>query len=197
MLLLAMFVIAGCATPVKEQEQSGFLGDYSRLQKTDDDAYVYDSDKLGNYSTFVIDPVALLFTQDAEKPEYTEEEMDEITRHMNTELSNALTDAGYTTVSNAAPGVGRVRIGITKIDASVGAANILIYTKITGVGLGGIATEAELVDSITGEQITAGIRWGSGSRVLRAGLTKQGDPKILINKWVKAFIKRLDKAHGK
>lgn len=197
-LLLAMFVVAGCATPVKEQEQSGFLGDYSRLQKVDDeDAYFYTSDKLGNYSTFMFDPVVLLFEQDPEKPQYTAEEMDEITRHLNTEASNALTDAGYTVVSNAAPGVGRFRIGITDIDASTGPANIIIYTKITGVGLGGIATESELVDSITGEQISAGIRWGSGSRVLRAGFTKTGDPKILINKWVKAFIKRLDKAHGK
>jgi hypothetical protein len=196
-LLLAMFVVAGCATPVKEQEHSGFLGDYSRLQKADDEAYFYTSDKLGNYSTFMFDPVALLYEQDTKNPEFTDEQMDEITRHMNTEASNALTDAGYTVVSNAAPGVGRFRIGITKVDASVGPANIIIYTKITGVGLGGIATEAELVDAITGEQITAGVRWGSGSRVLRAGLTKTGDAKILINRWVKAFIKRLDKAHGK
>ena len=196
-LLLAMLAITGCATPVTEQEQSGFLGDYSRLEKVGDDSYTYASDRVSEYSTFMLDPIALLFTQDPENPQFTEEEIGNITSHIQTEISSKLTEADYTVVSYAAPGVARIRIGITKVDASVGAANVLIYTKITGAGLGGIATEAEMVDSITGEQISAGIRWGSGSRVLRAGFTKEGDAKILIDRWVKGLIKRLDEAHGR
>ena len=43
--------------------------------------------------------------------------------------------------------------------------------------------EGELVDSVTGEQIGAVIRWGSGSRILRAGFTHIGDAKIVINRW--------------
>lgn len=195
--LLAMLVIAGCATPVKEQDRSGFLGDYSRLKQVDDESYLYRGDRLGEYSTFMIDPVALLFTPDPDDPQFTDEEIKEITQHINTEVTNELFEAGYKVVSNAAPGVGRFRIGITQVDASVGAANVLIYTKITGAGLGGIAIEAELVDAISSEQIAASIRWGSGSRVLRAGFTKTGDAKILINRWTKSFIESLDKAHGK
>ena len=196
-LLLATLVITGCAAPINEQDHSGFLGDYSRLKQVGDEHYLYENDRLGDYSTFMFDPVALLFTPDPENPQFTDEEVDSITDHINTEITEELTDAGYAVTRTAAPGVARLRIGITDVDATVGAANILIYTKITGAGLGGIATESEMVDSITGEQISAAVRWGSGSRVLRAGFTKTGDAKILINRWIKAFIKRLDKAHGK
>jgi hypothetical protein len=75
--------------------------------------------------------------------------------------------------------------------------NVTIYTKITGIGLGGIAGEGELVDSITGEQLAASIRWGSGSRILRAGFRHTGDAEILICRWSKQLREELDAAHGR
>ena len=112
------------------------------------------------------------------------------------ELTEGLTkDSAYKIVESPAPGVARIRVGITSLDASDGAYNVLIYTKITGAGLGGVATEAEVVDSITGEQLAAGIHWGSGSRVLRAGFTRAGDAKILIGRWVKLAREAIDEAH--
>ena len=195
-LLLPMLIIAGCAAPVQEQQESGFLQDYSRLVETDDSSYVYVGPKLGNYSTFMIDPVALLFTQDPDDPQFDEAEMSDIKEFVITEMTEALTrDNAYQVVETPAPGVGRIRIGITDIDASTGIYNVLIYTKITGAGLGGIATESEVVDSITGEQLAAAIHWGSGSRILRAGFTRAGDAKILIARWVKLARTAMDEAH--
>ena len=195
-LLLPMLIIAGCAAPVQEQQESGFLQDYSRLVETDDSSYVYVGPKLGNYSTFMIDPVALLFTQDPDDPQFDEAEMSDIKEFVITEMTEALTrDNAYQVVETPAPGVGRIRIGITDIDASTGIYNVLIYTKITGAGLGGIATESEVVDSITGEQLAAAIHWGSGSRILRAGFTRAGDAKILIARWVKLARTAIDEAH--
>jgi hypothetical protein len=57
--------------------------------------------------------------------------------------------------------------------------------------------EGELVDSVTGEQIGAVIRWGSGSRILRAGFTHTGDAKIVIDRWAKSLRVRIDEAHGR
>ena len=51
--------------------------------------------------------------------------------------------------------------------------------------------------SVTGEQIVAVVRWGTGSRVFQAGLTKMGDAKIAINKWTKNLRDLLDQAHGR
>jgi|AP95_1055475.scaffolds.fasta_scaffold04444_3 hypothetical protein len=196
--LLSVLVVAGCAAPVQEQAESGFLRDYSRLVKTDDSSFVYVGQDLGNYSSFMIDPVALLFTQDPENPEFNQAELDEIRDYIVAELTEALTeDNAYKIVASPAPGIARIRIGITKIDASTGAYNVLIYTKVTGAGLGGIATESEVVDSITGKQLAAAIHWGSGSRFLRAGFTPAGDAKILIGRWVKLARKAIDEMHGK
>jgi len=196
-LLLPMLLIAGCAKPVKEQAHSGFLGDYSKLEKVGDAHYYYASRDLANYSSFMIDPVVILYAEDPEKPVFTPEELDDLKAHFVDKLTKALTkDGAYQIVDTPGPGVGRFRIGITKLDASTGALNVVIWTKVTGAGLGGIATESELVDSITGKQLVAGIRWGSGSRILRAGFTRAGDAKILVNRWIKKFRERLDEAHG-
>ena len=97
----------------------------------------------------------------------------------------------------AGPGTARLRVGITDVDDTIGVLNISIYTKITGAGLGGAAFEGEVVDSMTGEQIAAVSRWGSGSRILRAGYTHTGDAKILMDRWAKNMRKRLDDAHGR
>jgi len=45
---------------------------------------------------------------------------------------------------------------------------------------------------LTGEQLGAWIRWGSGSRVTRAGFTRLGDAKLQIDQWTKDMRKRID-----
>ncbi|MEM9183296.1 MAG: DUF3313 family protein, partial [Pseudomonadota bacterium] len=60
-------------------------------------------------------------------------------------------------------------------------------TKATGAGLGGVAIEMEVSDSQTGAELLAVVRWGSGSRVLRAGFTRLGDAKIQVGRWARDF----------
>ena len=78
--------------------------------------------------------------------------------------------------------VARIKVALTAVDETVGALNLTIYTKVTGAGLGGAAMEGEILDSVTGEQLSAVVQWGNGSRILRAGYTKLGDAKLQINK---------------
>jgi len=196
-LIVSLSLIAGCAAPVKEQAEAGFLSDYSKLEEADDNAMRYVSPKLADYSTFMIDDVVLLYTPDPDKPEFTDEEVEEIKTRIIGSLTAALSkDGAYKMAYAPAPGVGRIRVGITKLDATTGALNVVVAIKATGAGLGGIAIEGELVDSMSGEQIVAAMRWGSGSRVLRAGFTHTGDAMILAEKWAKDFRERLDAAHG-
>jgi len=188
---------AGCAT-VQDPGQAGFLSDYSNLEEVDDNHLVYLSGNAGNYSKFIIEPVAMLYRQPEEKRIFSDEELEDLQVHFKTAVIEALTeDDGYQVVEVAGPGTARLRIGITAVDDTIGALNITIYTKITGAGLGGAAMEGEVVDSMTGEQIAAVSRWGSGSRILRAGFTHTGDAKILMDRWAKDFRKRLDAAHGR
>ena len=188
---------AGCAT-VQDPGQKAFLSDYSKLEEINENHLVYDSGSLGDYSKFIIEPVAMLYRQAEEKQVFTDEELEDLQTHFATTVREALTeDDGYQVVEAHAPGTARIHIGITDVDDTIGVLNLSIYTKITGAGLGGAAMEGEIVDSVTGVQIAAVIRWGSGSRVLRAGFTHTGDAKIVIDRWAKNLRERIDAAHGR
>ncbi len=194
---IAGALAASCAT-IQDPGQTGFLSDYSKLEEIAENHLVYDSGNFGNYSKFIIEPVAMLYRQPEEKRKFDDEELEDLQVHFATTVREALIeDDGYQVVEVAGPETARLRIGITDVDDTIGALNVTIYTKITGAGLGGAAMEGEIVDSVTGEQIGAVIRWGSGSRILRAGFTHTGDAKILMNRWAKDLRERIDKEHGR
>ncbi len=125
--------------------------------------------------------------------------------HLVVRLTERLSeDDGYEVVSGPGPGVASFRMGITDVDGSIAALNLSVYTRVTGAGLGGIAAEGELVDSMTGEQLAAAIRWGSGSRVMGRGtqvlegeVSKLADAKGVIDRWAKDMRKRIDAAHAR
>lgn len=196
--LAGLIILAGCAAPIDEPERAGFLSDYSKLELVEDDHLSYVGDRMGEYDSFIIDPVVVLFQRDPENPTFSDEEIEKLKAYVVKELTEQLTkDDGYSVVTEPGPGVARLRIGLTEVEETIGVLNITIYTKITGLGLGGASAEGEMVDSVTGEQIAAMVRWGTGSRVLRAGLTPTGDAKIAIDKWAKHVRKLLDEQHDK
>lgn len=194
-----LLTFVGCAAPVSEPEQSGFLSDYSKLEMKEQGHINYIGPRVTEFDKFIIDPVAILFERDPVDPVFTDEELDELKAYLVKRLTRQLTkgDDGYAVVTEPGPGVARVRLGLTEVDETIGVLNVTIYTKVTGLGLGGASAEGELVDSMTGEQIAAMVRWGSGSRVARAGLTPMGDAKLAIDKWTRDMRRQLDELHGR
>ena len=196
LVLLSIIVIGACAT-IDEPEQTGFLSDYTKLVRDDDGQWLFADSRTAEYSKFRFDPVAVLIDPKSED-KFTPEEIEDLKAHFVSKMTAALTkDNGYEVVSEPGPGVASFRLAITEIEASIAALNITIYTKATGAGLGGICAEGEIVDSVTGEQLAAAIRWGTGSRVLRAGLSKLGDAKLVIDRWAADIRERLDQARGR
>ena len=158
----------------------------------------YVGERVSEYDGFIIDPIAILFERDPENQVFTDKEIENLKQHAIDELTKQLTkDDGYAVVNEPGEGVARIRIGLVEVDDTIGILNVSIYTKVTGLGLGGASVEGEMVDSVTGEQIAAAIRWGSGSRVARAGYSHTGDAKIMFDKWAKQFRKQLDELHGR
>lgn len=195
--LVSALVLAGCAAPVKEQPRAGFLSSYDRLSKVDDQQYRYVSERLADYDRYTIAPIAVLVDFEEGGDQFSEEELDELKAYMVETLSEALRkDEGFQVAEGPGQGVLRYRLGITALDQSVGALNLSIYTRVTGAGLGGLAIELEAVDSLSGEQIYSTVRWGSGSRIMRAGFTKAGDAKILIKRWSRDLRRQWDAARG-
>ena len=200
LMVILLGAMAGCAVPVKEQPRAGFISDYSSLEQESENAYAYASESLGEYQQFLIEPLEILIEQSdtEEEAAFSDEELESLQVYFAEQLRSALTrDDGYEVVEEAGDGVARVRHGLTALDASTGALNISIFTKLTGAGLGGAAMEGEVVDSLTGQQLSAAVQWGNGSRVLAAGITKLGDAKGQIKRWAKDLRKRIDDAHNK
>ena len=192
---LQVFLCA-CTNPVTLADQTGFLSDYSRLERVDDDILRYTSGNLGNFSSFIIDPVVIAFRQAPDEQVFTDEELNEISVYYSTAVKRELTDnGGYSIVEEPGLGVAKIRIGITDIDETIGLLNIAVVTKVTGLGLGGASFEGEVLDTFSGEQIGAVIRWGTGSRFLKAGISHMGDAKIAIDRWAGDLRSQIDAAH--
>ena len=195
---IVLVLLAGCAPPIEKPEEAGFLSDYSKLEMVEDGKINYIGDRLGEYDSFIIDPIVVLFRQDIEDREFSDEEIERLKAYFVEKMTEQLTKRnGYAVVTDPGPGVARFRIGLTEVEETIGVMNVSIYTKVTGLGLGGASAEGELVDSVTGEQLAAVVRWGTGSRVLKAGLTHMGDAKIAIDKWTKDLRELLDEHHIK
>ena len=197
-LTTASLALAACSASVEKPTEAGFLSDYSKLEELSEGHLFYSAGKSGDYDKFIIDPVEILFTPDKDDPEFTEEDLQELQKHFRDKVVEEFTrDGGYEIVSKPGPGTARIRMGITDVKKTIGALNVTIYTKVTGAGIGGASAEGEMVDSVTGEQLAAAIRWGGGSRVLRAGFTKMGDAKLAIDRWAEDLRDMMDKAHGR
>ena len=197
-ILAGLFLAGGCAAPVDKPESTGFLSDYSKLELKEDGHLAYLGDRAGEYNSFMIDPVSILFERNVEDPVFSDKEIEELKQYVVDNLKDDLTkDDGYSVVNTAGPGVARIRVGITELDETIGVLNVSTYTKITGAGLGGVSAEGELVDSVSGEQLGAMVRWDSGNRIGRAGYTHMGDAKIAINHWSKELRKVFDEVHGR
>ncbi len=119
----------GCAT-VQDPGQKGFLSDYSKLVEIEENHLVYDSGNFGNYSKFIIEPVAMLYRQPEEKRVFDDEELENLQEHFATKVHEALTkDDGYQVVDVPDPETATLHIGITDVDDTIGALNISIYPR--------------------------------------------------------------------
>ena len=67
----------------------------------------------------------------------------------------------------------------------------LPQAKLLGAGIGGASMEAEVVDSMTGEQIGAVVESKMGSRMPFANLGEWDAAKQVMDDWAKRFKKRL------
>ncbi len=195
-VLVSLCALAGILSSCEAPTETGFLSSYSKLEPVSDaSALRYIGPSLGNYSKFIIDPVTVHFHVGAKGANVDPEIVDEMTNHMYSALVEEISGP-YSVVSRPGDDVARIRIAITDINKDTPALNVLPTTKVTGLGLGGAAMEAEVVDSETGEQIAAVVRSQQGKRLSLQGLSSWSSAKAVIDNWAKQFRMRLDEAHG-
>ena len=191
---LALVVsLGGCKMGAYE---TGFLSDYSKLQKDDDVLRYVNTDQIKNYNKFIVEPIKFVSHKGADPVDPKAAEV--VTSAFHKDLVTKLEAANYSVVHTPGPGVARMRVAITDIDNSNPLLNIIPQTHLMGVGLGGASMEAELVDSRSGKQIAAVVQGKRGSRLSFAGMgSRQGDAKAVCAGWADALVSKVNKGHGR
>jgi hypothetical protein len=196
--------ICGCGGP-DEPFTTGFLSDYSKLQRVSDTSCRYiNKAAAAKYTAFIVDPVVVHFQEGGKaivtksEGKLTEQDMMDLTNYFHDAIIKAITDAGYPVVYQPRYNVARIRVAITDLDETNVALAAIPQTRvISGAGVGGAAMEAEVVNSMTGQQIAAVVESKAGSRMPFTGLSDWGGAKSAMDEWAKRLKERLDEAKGK
>jgi hypothetical protein len=188
-------MMSGCAS---KPQETGFLSTYKNLEPADGNLlrYTAPNSEIAKYSKLIVDPVTSKFYDPKSAKSIKPEELAKMEQAFYAELTKDLTDAGFDLVGDPGPDVGRIRLAITDVKAGTPALNVIPQTKLTGLGLGAVSAEFELVDSVTGQQIAAAIDSDTGSRLSFSGLSKWGDAQAVLKGWAKKITERLKAARG-
>jgi hypothetical protein len=161
--------LAGCANT--RATQTGFLGAYDGIARPAQGSAAPRYTKAGawsdGYTGFIIDPVVYQPTIGVKplRPEavtlLTSDYREKLTKAFAERLEPA-TDAG--------PGIVRVRAAITEAGRSNAVLNgVTLAVALVPVTAGGASTEAEVVDSVTGERLVALTGFNNGGRSFLGG----------------------------
>jgi len=188
-VVVALVLFSGCDE--SSQVKTGFLSDYSKLQKESDTCLRYVNDEaLAKYSGFMVDPVKVYLRSDPEG-KLTEQQITDLTNYLHTKILEAVQGAGKKVVYQPAAGVARIRVALTDVQRS-SELSMLPQASLLGAGIGGASMEAEVVDSMTGEQIGAVFESAKGPNIPLANLGDWTAAKNVMDGWGERFQKRLE-----
>ena len=170
MALLVTQIFTGCATDTTEvANYSGYIGDYDKLEKIlderGDEVLRWQSSDLipGAYDKIMIDPV-VFYPEGEATPQVSAQLQTEVRDYASSALKREV-GKGVTLTSQPGPSVLRMRVAITGISTAAeglkGYEYIPIAAIVAGVSSASgerdretfILTEAELLDSTTGERL--------------------------------------------
>lgn len=187
MALLASGVLSCCATrppPV----QTGFLSDYSKLEKVDDHRMRYASTRIAEYGTFIVDPV--VFRTPPQK--LTPEQRAEVAGHFRGRVIRMIEQRGLAVTGAPGVGVARISFALTDIAKSTWWMKLHPGMRLSGAGTGGAAMEAEVVDSVTGEQLAAAVQSSFGTQLDITAFSTVADVNNAVDKLVDQAGRRFD-----
>lgn len=186
---VAGLVLTGCTASISER--TGFLSDYGSLEKTESNRMRFVSAELGSYEAFMVDPVEFRFEGDLKA-----EHRASLAEHTRTRLVTELRANGVEVVDEPGVDTARVRIALTDIAKAKWYLNLHPVTKATGAGLGGASMEAEIIDSVTGEQLAAVIRSDYGNRLEFDVFSTLDDARDAIDAWAKEAAAHIAELRG-
>jgi len=198
MMVIVVMMAMFCGCEQGAAVKTGFLTDYSRLRaESSTTLRNVNRAALARYSNFIVDPVEVHFHSGAKaikqrtKGKLTQRQLTDLTNYLHAKITQVIRESGKRIAYQPAAGVARIRVALTDISGST-VASLLPQAKLMGAGIGGASMEAEVVDSMTGEQIGAVVESKMGSRMPFANLGEWDAAKQVMDDWAKRFKKRLD-----
>jgi hypothetical protein len=215
-LVLAGATILGmtaCSTTrqARSVTESGFLSDYSQLKKgTGDQAklvYFSPTADWSLYNKVYIEPVELWKSDDKDTPlgKLSPENQQMLVNLLYTDLNNEL-QKSYTIVDQPGPNTIIVRVAITQASKSAPVRNLataivpfgiaanILKTAVfgTGIGVGEVQIEGELLDGQTHERLAAAVDRRCGTKALRTKFDGTwGDVNLAFQYWSERLETRL------
>jgi len=216
-VIAALLTASGCAATRGTREEaktSGFLGDYSQMRPGKELGgpaqlvYVKPDLDLSGYKAVRIEPVALWGGEQMKSlPREDQQRMvDSLHAALTTKLSQ-----DWTVVEEAGPGVLRIRAAVTSAEASNVPLDVVatvipqmnLLTRIVGrmaadssLTVGEASGELEVLDSITGERLLAGVDHRVGARRIGGMTDKWSDVDEAFLFWAERVRVRLAEFRG-
>lgn len=111
--LAVLTILVGCEAPPSRAKMpvAGFLSDYSGLEPISDTSYRYVNPKydLGNYAKFIVDPVEIIFNEQAKAKIKSWDDLEKLRAYMRRAFINALEPRYNAVAARPGPGVARIR----------------------------------------------------------------------------------------
>lgn len=176
-----MVALAGCVGSL-DAPPGGFLSDYSVLPSAEtnrrDRRYV--SPDLARYDAVFLDPVEARVGEE----DLSAEARERITTFVRDAVIELLERHVCPIAESPGEGVARVRLAITQVKRTQWFLNLLPAMKLSGIFRGGAALEGEIVDSVSGRQLAAGVVWRRGSQFELDMFSPVDDVKDVVRRWL-------------
>jgi hypothetical protein len=214
-----VFLAAACSVTdqakISDVKYSGFLGNYSQLKPTNNTdrallRYIDPNAKWSSYNAVRLEPVTFWAGSDSSVSlatqqmltDYAYEKMVEAFKAKGIPLTNksgpgvVVIRAALTDATSATPGLRTISVVVPQVRL-ISAATQLATGQ--GAFTGGIQTEGEILDSVSGKRIGAWVdkRFG-GSSIENADVGTWGDAEKAIDLWANLIATRIvDLRNGK
>lgn len=208
--LLALAMLSGCVASTRAPDprtMSGFLDDYSRLREggSEQPSLVYrnpDADWT-RYEAILFEPVTIWRSGKGSLGGIADEDLQRLAAEFHAAVRARLGES-YRLVDKPAPGVLRVRLGITDASRSDPVLDVFTFDvppaqsvraeQTLDAGMQALvaaaAIEGEITDSVTGELLAAGVDRRRGTRAI----TSWQDLHAALDRWASWLAGRLERA---
>jgi hypothetical protein len=215
-VMAAVFLVSGCARTKQARSaktHSGFLGDYSMLEKGEKGeammAYINPDADWPSYSKILLDPVDILSRAEEQANSTPQEDYQMLANNFYSLLYKEFSK-DYEMVKEPGPRTLRFQVALTDVEKSWAVTNTI--TSVIPVGIvisagknfatgkpsfvGEVSVEAKILDARTGQLLAMGLDRRVGSGSIRASVDNWDDANKILEVWSKMMRFRLCKHRG-